>query len=637
MPSLPDSAADTRTRDQPPATDRPTHPPTAAEPPTLPPATAGENGTASEAVTLAPGEGTYPEANGVPAVPGYEILDELGRGGMGVVYLARQRGLKRLVALKMILAGAHAGEHVLARFRTEAEAVARLQHPNIVQIYEVGELPGGGEGAARLPFFSLEYVDGGSLADRLREAPPPPAEAACLIETLAEAMQAAHRCGIIHRDLKPANVLLQRKSQAPNPKSQEAHRGGDLDHGLSPFEPKITDFGLAKQLGQEQGQTQSGAVMGTPSYMAPEQAGGKTKEIGPAVDIYSLGAILYELLTGRPPFKAATSLDTVLEVVNKEPVPPSRLNVLLPRDLETICLKCLQKEPARRYASAAELAEDLRRFRTGEPILARPVGRAERLLRWCRRNPAVAALVVLSVLSVGLLAALLGGIGRHPADPEPVVLPETPPVTQPSVTPAPVPAPLRIVSLRASQHRGERASLVGDLGSTSSAARFDDDVRVHAELSDPGHCYLIAFNPDGKEQLCYPSQATAVPPAAAEVDYPASKSRYFSLTDGVGLQAFVLLASRKPLPSYQEWRALAGAPPWQSVKAEGVWRFDGHQLDLIGLQRGQERPREAPPKPLEALCAFFKERAHVDAVQILAFAVEPKEGAKRLPNPDEEK
>jgi WD40 repeat protein len=304
-----------------------------------------------------------------PVVLGYEILDELGRGGMGVVYKARQVQLQRVVALKMILAGSHAGTADLARFRTEAQAIARLQHANIVQIHEVGVHEG-------KPYFSLEFCGGGSLAQKINGTPLAPKEAARLVETLARGMDAAHQKNIIHRDLKPANVLL-------------------LEDGT----PKITDFGLAKKL-DDVGQTQSGAIMGTPSYMAPEQAGGKSTELGPAADIYALGAILYELLTGRPPFKASTPFDTILQVMTDDPVPPTQLQSKTPKDLETICLKCLQKEPGKRYADATALAEDLRRFQAGEPIQARPVGSWERTWRWCRRNPLLAGSVTAVALSL---------------------------------------------------------------------------------------------------------------------------------------------------------------------------------------------------------------------------------------------
>jgi serine/threonine-protein kinase len=313
-------------------------------------------------------------------IPGYEIVREVGRGGMGVVYEARQAGLNRTVALKMILAGEHAEETDLARFRTEAEAIASLQHPNVVQIFEVGEWRAGG-GRAPLPFLALEYVDGGSLEEQLAKNLPPPRQAAGLVEVLARAVHYAHQKGILHRDLKPANVLL-------------------TADGI----PKITDFGLAKRLGAG-AQTQTGALVGTPSYMAPEQAGGETRRVGCATDVYALGAVLYECLTGRPPFRGQSALDTLQQVRTQDPVAPRAMQPKVPRDLETICLKCLHKEPSRRYATASELAEDLRRFGQGEPVRARVVGPLERTWRWGRRNPARAALLAaVTLLVVGGVA-----------------------------------------------------------------------------------------------------------------------------------------------------------------------------------------------------------------------------------------
>jgi eukaryotic-like serine/threonine-protein kinase len=313
-------------------------------------------------------------------VANYEILGVLGRGAVGVVYKARQLGLNRLVALKMLLAGTHAGQRELMRFRIEAEAVARLHHPNIVQVYEVGEHDG-------LPFFSLEFVEGGSLHQKMDGKPLPPREAAKTVEVLARAIHYAHQHNIIHRDLKPANVLL-----------------------TSDGVPKITDFGLAKRLEQtnESSKTRTGTLMGTPSYMSPEQAAGRTRDIGPLSDQYTLGAILYELLTGRPPFLGATMLETILQVRMQEPVPPTQLQATTPRDLEVICLKCLQKEPGKRYANAGELADDLRRFLNGEPIRARPVSMWERSWRWCRRNPVVACLYA-AVSVLAMLLILSGG------------------------------------------------------------------------------------------------------------------------------------------------------------------------------------------------------------------------------------
>jgi len=322
---------------------------------------------------------TGPPINDVfvpPEVEGYEILEEVGRGGMGVVYRARQRGLNRIVALKMILAGPHASPEQLARFRGEAEAAAQLQHSNIVQVYGVGDQNG-------LPYFTLEFVDGVSLAKQMRSMPQVPKDASALIEKLARAMDYAHQQGIVHRDLKPANVLLS--------------NDGVL---------KIADFGLAKQLDGDSTATKTGTVLGTHNYMAPEQGRGD-KDVGPPADVYALGSILYEMLTGRPPFLAAKAVDTVMRLLTQEPVPPSRLTENLPRDLETICLKCLQKETHNRYVSARALAEDLRRFQAGEPIQARPVGIWERAWRWCRRTPKVAIPSAAAVLLA--MTLLVGG------------------------------------------------------------------------------------------------------------------------------------------------------------------------------------------------------------------------------------
>jgi WD40 repeat protein/serine/threonine protein kinase len=331
----------------------------------------------------------------VPTVPGYEIQSELGRGGMGVVYKATQLGLNRLVALKMILAGSHAAPRDHARFRQEAEAVAQLGHPNIVQVYDIGEADG-------IPYFALEYVEGGSLVSRLHGDPQPIDSAVRLIETLAQTVHFAHLRGIVHRDLKPANILLSSESKVLSTELiDDSSSGLSTQHSaLSTLVPKITDFGLAKRLDEKSHGSQSGEIVGTPCYMAPEQASGRAAPVGPAADVYALGAILYEMLTGRPPFKGATPVDTVVQVLHEEPVRPSRLRPRLPADLETICLKCLTKEPARRYPSAGALADDLQRFRKGKPILARPVGPVERAWKMARRRPLTAALLVGMILSV---------------------------------------------------------------------------------------------------------------------------------------------------------------------------------------------------------------------------------------------
>jgi serine/threonine-protein kinase len=319
-----------------------------------------------------------PHPAALPQVPGYRVEAVLGRGGMGVVYRAWHLRLGRPVALKMLLTGLHARPAEQARFLREAQAVAALQHPNLVPVYDVGDV--GGQ-----PYFTMELVEGGTLADRTQGVPQPARQAAALVATLAEAVQAAHRGGIVHRDLKPANILM-----------------------TSDGTPKVTDFGLARRLEGDGDLTLSGFPVGTPSYMAPEQARGDKRALGPPTDVYALGAILYELLTGRPPFCAESGSATLQQVVADEPVPPARLNPRVPRDLTTICLKCLSKAPPRRYASAAALAEDLRRYLRGEPIAARPAGRLERLARWARRRPAAAALLTGALL---VLAAVLGSGG----------------------------------------------------------------------------------------------------------------------------------------------------------------------------------------------------------------------------------
>jgi len=308
----------------------------------------------------------------------YEIIEVIARGGMGVIYKARQRSLNRLVALKMLLGGGHASEDFRRRFRQEAETAAKLQHPNIVPIYEVGEHEG-------QPYFSMEYVEGPDLGKLATAQPLVPVAAAEHLKTVADAVHYAHHQGVLHRDLKPSNILLGRDNR-----------------------PRITDFGLARIEKADSNLTLSGQMLGTPGYLPPEQASLRRGQAGPYSDVYSLGATLYHLLTGRPPFMAGTAADTIQQVLSADPVSPQRLNPRLPKDLNTICLKCLAKEPTRRYASAAALAEDLGRFLRGEPILARPVSVGERLGLWAKRNPVVATLTgaLALTLCVGAVAVL---------------------------------------------------------------------------------------------------------------------------------------------------------------------------------------------------------------------------------------
>lgn len=336
------------------------------------------------------------------SLPGYEVLGELGRGGMGVVYKARQVGLNRLVAIKMILSGEHANPRERARFRTEAESVARLQHPNIVQIYDISQQDG-------CPWFSLEFVDGDSLYKWTTGKAIDPYDAAAILESLALAIQYAHERGVVHRDLKPANILL---------------AGGD-GKTLSSFTPKITDFGLARQLEQDTRITQSGVVVGTPCYMAPEQVENPGGEVGPSVDIYGLGALLYELLTGRPPFCAETNFETMRQVVSEDPIPPSKINPAVPAGLDKICLQCLEKEPVDRYPTARDLADDLALFLDGGRPTAdakRPSGARRRpeagstrrtIRRQKPRSIYAQSSKYLSVLALALIFAGLVGVWRY--------------------------------------------------------------------------------------------------------------------------------------------------------------------------------------------------------------------------------
>jgi Protein kinase domain len=487
----------------------------------------------------------------------YDLLEELGAGGMGRVFKARHRLMDRVVALK-VLRGSWLGRpEAVGRFRQEIRALARLDHPHIVRAHDADR-------AGDLHFLVMEYVEGTDLGRRLREQGPlPVAEACACVRQAAAGLQHAHDHGLIHRDVKPANLIRTADGQVKV-----------LDLGLALFAPDVPE---------------AGQVVGTADYMAPEQWEPAGAVDGRA-DVYGLGCTLYCLLTGRPPFEGPgyATREQKRQAHAEVPPPPVRsLRPDVPAGLAAVLDRMLAKDPAARYASPGEVVEALRPF-------AAPAGppRRRRLLQGLA---GLAALVFLTGLAVTVPTGF-----RRPADPP----------------------GLRVVSLRVSHHRGEAAQFLGDLGLTSAAARTDDDVRVHARLNEPAYCYLIALNPDGKDQLCHP-KGDATPPALADVvDYPTDPDKYFGLTDGAGVQAFVLVAARAPLPSYAAWKATAGPPPWQHFEADGVWQFEDGRFRRLDVSRGAVRVRGAPPA-LQGLADFLRRQAGADAVGAVAFPVEP--------------
>jgi WD40 repeat protein/tRNA A-37 threonylcarbamoyl transferase component Bud32 len=438
----------------------------------IPPPPDGRTPTA-EAVTLASGEAAPGPA---PSFGEYELVEELARGGMGVVYKARQTRLGRTVALKMILAGQLASPADVQRFRAEAEAAANLDHPHIVPIYEVGEHDG-------RHFFSMKLIEGGNLTGRVAEFATDPRAAARLVAAVARAVHHAHQRGLLHRDLKPANILLDAQG-----------------------EPHVTDFGLVRRLEGKSNLTQSGAIVGTPSYMAPEQAAAR-KDPTTAVDVYSLGAVLYELLTGRPPFQGPSPLDVMMQVMQREPERPRRFNTRLDADLETICLKCLDKDPAHRYHSAAALADDLERWLRGEPILARPAGAARRLAKWARRRPALAALMALVVLVSAVGAAGIVWKWHDALAAEQAALA----AERDALTQAAVAEEARAAAVRAqAEEKAAREHAEIERGAKQTALERADGLRLAAESSvarqtDPALALLLALEavPRASNYLAY--------------------------------------------------------------------------------------------------------------------------------------
>jgi serine/threonine-protein kinase len=540
---------------------------------------------------------------GRPEIPGFKMLSMLGRGGMGIVYLARDTQLKRLVALKMVLAGPHSSEGSLGRFRAEAEAIARLQHPHIVQIFSWGE-------HNELPYLVMEYVAGGGLDRRIAGQPQPPDAAARLVMLLARAIHAAHKAGVVHRDLKPANVLLAPSADEP---------ALNTAYGW----PKISDFGLARLSGGTKGQTASSDVLGTPSYMAPEQAAGKMREIGPPTDIYALGAILYELLTGRPPFKGESLLETLDQVRSLPPRPPRERCADVPLELETICLRCLAKSPADRSATAADLAEDLRRFLGRQPTASLPPSpvATTQPKRLPRRYGIVALLLLLAGVG-GLTAFLSHHFG---------VAPETTSKEQqedPRIAPKQVQVERLIVTLF--EASGKPA---GVLGEDVFVAHAGDMVQVKARLSQPAFAFLIAFRPQGGPEVCFPDGENERPPQTDTPAYPLPpKGDAYGLDDGTGLEVFALVVSSRPLPAFKEWWARCPKGPWKKEEAPSgvVYRANGEDAVEVFPEGGADGPRGKGAKvmgetPMADLAAWLRKLPRVETVQVLGFAVMPKE------------
>jgi tRNA A-37 threonylcarbamoyl transferase component Bud32 len=541
----------------------------------------------------------------LPVLPGYSQIEPIGQGGMGEVFRAYDESLKRKVALKRIRVGQESSER-LRRFRTEAEALAKMGNPHIVGVYSCLE-------DARRPILVMEYVANGTLADRLgTDASLPPAEAARLVAILAWAVHAAHTAGVVHRDLKPDNVLM----ADPVP--------GSPDNILGGF-PKVTDFGLAALADTPGGPTIDGDVFGTPAYMAPEQAAGKTREIGPACDVWALGVILYRCLTGLVPFKGDSVLDTLERVRTMQFRAPRQVQPEIPADLEAICLACLEKDPTRR-PTAKDLAGRLQQFAGGASV-STAVWRPSPL-RSLRGRPWLAAAAV--VLAAGILAVALAVARRGPRP-----APDTPG------------QPLRVAfdvanfELFAGEDHWN-----GAIGKKVFVARIGERVVIRAELSEPAYCYLVACNFDGRVKLLSPcDEATAEelpdkkPEQVKQLRYPPptlagpktpSEQRGIQLDDDAegGLQAYLVVASREPLPAYRDWSSARGKPPWRKLPpTDGVWRSSGETLDPVtpgeGLKRGSIVTLKGQP-PLIELCRWAAGQDVV--VEAIAFPVKKREG-----------
>lgn len=571
--------------------------------------------------TLAPEEAATRSASAAPAEERYAIEDKLGEGGMGAVYRARDRLLGRIVALKVIQPEAMSSA-MRARFESEARAVARLDHPHIVKVFDVGQVQLPSE-PAPVPFLTLEFVDGGSLTRQLGCEALPPTQAARLIALLARAMQHAHDRGIIHRDLKPDNVLLA-------PASSLAVLNTPLGC------PKITDFGLAREVAAGKGLTRTGAVMGTPNYMAPEQADG-LPNVGPPADVWALGVILYRLLAGKLPFASPSLVDLLHQICREEPPPLPQVHPRIPPKLSAIVHDCLKKRPEER-PTAGQLAERLESFlRTaGEPeTLSQPLTLPETL----RRRPRFRRLWIgmAASLSVVLLAGLTWHFWLAPSHDR---VPDSPPDDQPPVVDntKPLPGkPLKIKPLQVMHFREAKGEEIADqlglIGLKSFVTRHSDEVKLTVKLSGPGYLYLIGFNFDGKEQLLWPTREQEAPAQRTTLDFPENRNERWDLNDKAqsGLQAYVVAASSKPLPPYREWRTGRTGVSWQPLPpGKTVWEADpeGAYPLTQGLSpdRGSIKKVAGGP-PLAELCQALL-GGGVEVVEAIAFPVLPKEGER---------
>jgi predicted Ser/Thr protein kinase len=495
----------------------------------------------------------------------YRVVEKLGSGGQAEVYRAVHPTLGRDVAIK--LARENLSEAARRLLISEGQVLARLEDPGVVRVYDVDLYEG-------RPFVAFEYVRGRSLAERLKQERLSFRESAALVAELASTLSRLHQRGVLHRDLKPANVLI-----------DDAGR------------PRLLDFGLASL-------AQHGAaincpgpeISGTPAYMAPEQAHGEANRIGPRTDIFNLGALFYELLTGRPPYQADDAVAAWEQACAVQVTPPRQLNRRIPRALERICLKALAADVEQRYASARRMAQSLRGY------LRRPLR------------------IALTLGLFMLTGAVVLGLALGPFGKTSRVATATNEVPGESA-----PVEIRSFTLWASRDK------LGDLGEVGVTARdicVNDSVQIRAQFSKPAFCYLIAFNPDGKEQLCFPSTPDdrsapdELPAPVKELRFPRSPTRDFQLEDGTGMQAFVLLVSAKPLPAYARWQQEVGVAPWQKASVSAIWRFDGKDFECVN-KRGKVREREAIPEPLVALCHFFRDCPRIEALHVIAFPVNP--------------